>query len=76
MTDSYSNSTKNSKKINKQNYHIYIPIKSFKDPKNDPTNPIHKYVNKYNSKNKKYYKSNSENSIPNYTYISNSDVYI
>lgn len=77
MTNSYSNLIKDSSKSNKKTYQFYIPTKSSKDPKKDPTNPINKHVNKYNNKNKNYYNSKSaEHYMPNYTYISNSDVYI
>lgn len=78
MEISNSNLIKKSNDLTKNtnNVYIYIPIKSSKDPKKDPTNPINKYVNKYNSKNKYYYTTNYEKRMADYTYICNSDVYI
>lgn len=66
-------STKNTKYIYETI--IYMPNKEKKSKKN-PTNPINKHVNKYNSKNKYFYNPDNNYYLKNYTYITNSGVYI
>lgn len=62
--------------IHKSEYYILIPSKSTKNKKNDPTYYMNKFINKYNTKNKKYYDRDNNINFNNSTYISNSDVYI
>jgi len=56
--------------------YILAPVNLSKEKKTNPTNQINKHVNKYNTKNKHYYNPDHSNYLTNYTYITNSDVYV
>lgn len=70
--------TKSNNKLNNtKSSYILIPIKSYKEKKSNPCDQINKYVNKYNTKNDRYYHSPYENDNSKYSYyLKNSGIYI
>lgn len=73
-----SNKKKQSNENNKLDFeYVLISIKTKKENKLSPCNEINKHINKYNSKNNNYYRSNLIIYYDKYSkYICNSDIYI
>lgn len=63
----------NLKKIKKEYKFVYVPVDKPKK-KDCTTNHITKFVNKYNKKNDKYFRPDTQY-LKGYTYMSNSDIF-